>query len=647
MFDRFVVTCLLICGTCFIMLACGKGQEVAAPATTSPTNNAASAHQEMCWGIWDVEINGDAGEVEAVPLRTADFSANVLRFLQPPISPVQLLTISLNLPECKLREGLVVMDITLRHPFPERKMFRGFDVRGIVMADGGVAGKHDPALLFRAPGQTELLNPDGYTRRWNQSEFLTYGTIFGYTEGHKAAPNYKSLATLNPYKLFTPSLDLSTPVYMQDLSQRATFPVVDGVFKRRYRMQFDATQQPMFKFKYGVDASWSLPNPAYAPNYPVEAFDSWANCQEAYYVAVKEYTEIPYYVDQWVAGGDLDFLLTIGDWQAKNGDVLSEISHVWIESPTLFELPIDVRNTMEFVESTHPTQATYRIFIEDMMPDGLFDQQMLITVESAYPNTYEPMIQGATTPFVWPSAPLAAYCLADVPITNLVPEGDYAYVYFLPDWCATMRYQCTWDEQGPGGSGSQNQLLMANFLKQNIEGYYNDYTHVQSWEGKTNTYDQNTDALRDTVQSLGYSWARTYNDYFNAAGSRAVIIIALNTQDQPPDPPFTYEEAVAMQEFIDNGGLLFIMCEASGYFADEGYDQLFEWLGMLMEYGGGAEPEYTDGYTWNITWHWLTDNVELYHYYTCGTWVTMDPHVLTLIQTETDQKLVLMYPLPL
>ena len=68
---------------------------------------------------------------------------------------------------------------------------------------------------------------------------------------------------------------------------------------------------------------------------------------------------------------------------------------------------------------------------------------------------------------------------------------------------------------------------------------------------------------------------------------------------------------------------------------------------MLMQYGGGATPEWSDGYTSNITWHTLTENVETYHYFTCGEWITQDPHVLTLIATEFDEKVVLMYPLSL
>jgi len=89
------------------------------------------------------------------------------------------------------------------------------------------------------------------------------------------------------------------------------------------------------------------------------------------------------------------------------------------------------------------------------------------------------------------------------------------------------------------------------------------------------------------------------------------------------------------------------MCEATSYFYVQGFDELFGWLGMLMEYGGGATPEFGDGFTENIIDHWLTINVDLYHYYSVGQWLTQDPYVLTVVQSEYDEKLILVYPLPL
>lgn len=639
MLYRVSATLLVVTALVLGLIGCSGGQDLTSPQT-SEKNAVSSSHQQTSWGMWDVTIDAETGVVETVPMRTADFNANVLRFLQPPVAPIELVVMQIWPEGSDLMEGQVAMDITLRHPFPGVRKWRGFDVRGIIMlGDGASLGKHDPNISYASMNSSYLSNPDGFTRWWNPIEFSTYGTIFGYSEGHFAHPEYEPVTTLNPYKLHTMSLAPDQPYYQMNMDERATFPTVDGAATRRYRLQFDMSTFPYFGFKYAIDASWSLPDPAYAPDYPVEAYDEMANCQEPYMVRVEAYEEIPYYVDEWVSGGDLQLLLTIGDWQATNGDVLDEISHVWLESPTLFENPVDVIGDMEFVDSPHPTQATYRIYLEDMAPDGLEGQQLMFTVESADPDSYEPQIQGDTSWINLPNAPLAAHFIADVPITNLAPQGEYAYVYFIPDWCATMRYQCAND--------ADNQELMANIMSQELDGYYNDYTHVQVWEGKTNTMGQNSDALHDTCINLGYTFERTYNDYFDASGSRVVIVVALNTSDQPPNPPFTLDEATDMQEYIQNGGILFFMCEASGYFNDEGYDELFEWLGMLMAYGGGAEPEYSDGYTNNITWHWLTDNIETYHYYTCGTWISEDPHVLELVATEYDQKLVIMYPLPL
>jgi hypothetical protein len=638
MIGRFITTFFAVCVFLVALTACSRNTNLTSPKTTDQAVELqAAGHQS--WGLYDVTVNTQTGEVETVPMRTADFNASVVRFLQPPGSPIELVIIKLNVGESKLSQGLAAMDITLRHPFPGKTMYRGFDVRGIILANSSNTGKHDTAVKYPAANNTHMINPDGYTRWWNQAEFTTFNTVLGYTEGHYATPGWTCTSTVNPYKLHALGLDVTQPMYQLDPATRATFPTIDGAITRRYEIQFDTTQTPVFKFKYSIDASWSKPDPAYAPKYPVEAFDLKANCQEAYLLKVESFEEIPYYVDQWVSGGNIKMLLTIGDWQASGGNLLDQISHVWVESPTLFENAIDVKSTMEFVESTTPTRATYRITINDCLPKGLTGQQMLITVESASPNTFQPQIEGDTSKFKYPSAPLAAYFVVDVPITNLTPQGDYAYVYFIPDWCGTMRDQCYGD--------SDNGQLLKNIMTQDIDGFYNDFTHVQVWEGKTNTQGQEYNAFHNLCISLGYSVERTQNDYFDATGTRAIIAVMFSMGAQPPNPPFTLEEAQAMQSYINNGGMLFFMCEAPVYFNANGCDQLFDWLGMLMQYGGGATPEMTDGYTSNITWHFLTQDVDQYHYFTCGEWITQDPHVLALIATEYDEKLILMYPIPL
>ncbi len=640
MLSQSAKLCFMVLLLLLAVTACSRDSVPVDPGLTDTIRDA-SVSQSMCWGTWDVTIDANSGEIELVPERSGDFTANVTRFLQPPISPIELVGMSINMAESDILTGLITMDVTLRHPFPGKTLFRGFDVRGIIHADGGAIGKYDPSAVINPPDGIHMTNPDGFTRWFNQVEFTNYGLLFGYTEGHYAVPNYTSTQTICPYKIHTPSLDPRQPYYQMDYEQRCTFPAIDGFSKRMYRIKFDDTQSPMYRFKYSISANWSRPDPDFAPEYPIEAFDSMANMQEPYMVKIEEYEDIPYYVDEYVAGGNLQFLLTIGDWQAVGGNVLDEISHVWIESPTLFEFPVDVRDTMEFVSSGHDTQATYRIFIEDMFPTALDGQQMLITVESTDPDSFEPQIEGDTSMWVYPDAPLAAYCIGDVPVTNLTPTGEYAYCYFVPDWCATMRYQCA--------SDSQNQLLISNIISQNVEGYYNDFTHIQSWEGKTTSYvwGQNSDALADTCASLGYSFERTHNDYFDPGGSRVVLAVIWSNVNTPLDPPFTQEEAHDMQEFIENGGILIFMCEKSSNMHVPSLDNIFDWLGMLMEYGGGATPESADGWTSNITWHWLTDGVEVYHYFTCGQWLTEDPHVLTLVATEYDEKAVLMYPLPL
>jgi len=423
----------LLVGLIIFTLAgcCGDGpvtpdsQEADVSAGVSTHAGVSNRH---AWGLWEVIIDPDTGEIEAVPFRTADFNANIVRFLQPPVAPVHMLTIALG-PGCEPSSGYWVIDVTLAHPFPEAAIFRGFDVRGIIMTEGDAVGIHDPGVRYRGPGGTRLLNADGYTRWWNMQEFTSYGKILGYTEGARSTPGFEATATVNPYKLFTDALDSESLVSSMNPNLRATFGTEPGINTRRYEIQFDIDGgTPPIRFVYAVDASWSLPDEAYAPEYPVEAYDVSANCQEAYLVDVPIFEERPYYESATSFGGDAVFYLTIGDWQSDSGEnVIDQISHIWVESPTLIDEPMDVLPEAELVDSTHATQATYRVTVPDCHPTGLVDQYFLITVESAEPDSYMPQIEGDPYAFDWPDAKLAVYLEVDVPVSPVAPYCNFAW----------------------------------------------------------------------------------------------------------------------------------------------------------------------------------------------------------------------------
>ena len=50
-----------------------------------------SRGHEFCWGIYDIRIDPSSGEVQVAPVRGTTFEANVTKWLQPPITPTELL----------------------------------------------------------------------------------------------------------------------------------------------------------------------------------------------------------------------------------------------------------------------------------------------------------------------------------------------------------------------------------------------------------------------------------------------------------------------------------------------------------------------------------------------------------------------------
>jgi len=606
------------------------------PALTdddSQTANTFIGHQS--WGLWDISIDPDTGVVESVPLRTAEFNANVVKFLQPPSAPINLLTITIE-PGTDLASGYVVLDISIRHPFFSYPQFRGFDVRGILMVEGNTIGINDPGIVYTSTDGTYVLNPDGYTRWWNQMEFTTYNTILGYTEGTRATPGFSATATLNPYKLFTDSLDEIQPVHSMNLDERATFSTDPGINVRRYKIQFDMDSGPYpMSFKYGVDASWSLPDPAFEPDYPIEAYDLSANCQEPFLAYVPLFEEIPYYESPLINGGDAVFLLTIGDWQADGPDyILNELSHIWVESQTLLGAPVDVLPTAEFVSSTHPKKATYRITVPGCHPSGLTDQQFLLTLESANPDSFMPQIEGDPYNFDWPDAPLAAYSIVDVPIDPEGPEPqEHPIVFTLPDLYPLY-----------SDNNDDTEIFFENLIGWDIEGPYNENTTVKWWEGHLTEPPSAWQVWRfeDAALNLGYNFIRSSEPEFSPAGCR-LIVMSFHKSGSCQFIPVTEDEIAEMKHFIAGGGLLGFALEGPSWCFHNEFDAFMDQINIPLSYTGTDSGDQAT--TNDITPHTLTQDVYSWHYYTYGDFNLEHDDCICLVRGVLGQNLVNLAPL--
>ena len=448
----FTFTCILAAIMVIFVIGCSGGGNPTAPDTgpglSTPSEARDLSNSRMLWGFFSVEIDPVSMEVMVEPLRSAMFNANVTKFLQPPSSPIHMMSVAFDLANSDIPNDLLAVDVSVRHPFIGVNKFRGFDVRGIFMADGSISSDFDPGLVIpdwpdSSPTDPSydpvVLNPDGYTRWWNPTEFTDYGVIFGYTEGAFSTPSFYAGANLNPFKYFADELDLDTP-FILDPANRGSFSLEPGVNQRKYIIQFD--EKP-WKFNYAIDASWAEPDPAGEPDYPVDSFPVQANAQEAYKIDLMDNDSTVYFFNEDSYGGEFELGIEIYDWQAVGASltpsvILDEINAVWIESPAFDPGYFDIlAGTYDITPGAGDTSAVFNITVNPSFDDYGIDHAgrypVLIGVESSNPDSYMPQIGPPGENFEYPDAPLTAYATAWVDVSGVSPQEAPVVLSVVPD----------------------------------------------------------------------------------------------------------------------------------------------------------------------------------------------------------------------
>ncbi len=366
-------------------------------------------------------INPDAETIDIVALREADFHLNALPFLEPPVF------VNLSLESLDFQGNTVIADIGLRHPFLGLNEFTGFDVCGILISNGSVGGFSDTDLLFPGPDDLHLVNPDGFTRWWNPSEFPSNGTVFGYTDGMLGTPYSVGgfTATVNGYKYYCNDLEEpNAPIDDVNPDGRGFFSAGQ---KNVRRFTIDMGTGGLV-FNYAVDASWTMPDGS--PPYDVpDDFPPGANRPEAWNISV----EIPantLYNDGEENGGELSLNVLVYDWFDAG------LNTVTIESPGNFDTASSATPAGGGTD-----YSTYSIDIIDATP-GIDEIELLISVECGE-SGYGGMIPGAPQGMYWFfSVPVSAEAPGGDPedpividdlvlptlCDDIVIQGDYAYV---------------------------------------------------------------------------------------------------------------------------------------------------------------------------------------------------------------------------
>lgn len=408
-----------------IIISCSGNSSPSLPAQDLPASQEKiSSFGRICWGHWDIFIDKQSGAVEIVPLRGVNFQVNIVNFLQPPAAPINLLTIQIG-SDSDFPSGKINCNVSIKHPFPGTK-FCGFDVQGIVMDDWAPSNLvSDPSIILSMPPETLLRNADGWTRWWNQAEFTSYGTLFGYIEGSKANHNWVSTHTLNAFKYFADGIGPADEFNPDPLKRGFFSSESPGTNVRRYELQFPLNPNPVFRFKYAISASWVAPFAGATAPYTADDFPIEANMPEAYWIGIIDNGSTAYYESPSKLGGDLNLLVEVRDWQFSGNpnSIMDEISEVLIESPIFTSSPVAL--DLSLAQSVPDNQTAVRIPVEikDVKPNGVQNQPLVIIVKSAHPTTYEPQIPGISG-YKYPEGHLAAYNIVYAPISDVGPENQ-------------------------------------------------------------------------------------------------------------------------------------------------------------------------------------------------------------------------------
>jgi hypothetical protein len=226
--------------------------------------------QHRLWGeyLWFIDKHHD--RIEVVPKRQARLHLNALKFLESYCTDCVKITKMKN-------NGDGTIDVTVRitHPFPDNPEYTGFDVKGILMLNGSHDidwGSYDIYPFYEAfhiswkeAGDAEILNPDGYTPRWNPSwDSGSSLPVYNYWPGKHS--NGIPSANLNAFKNF----------YTDE--QRHMFRVT-GKVERTYHIWLPPGPLVV---GYAVEACWEPPINTPVTD-PINDFPYSANQPEPYY----------------------------------------------------------------------------------------------------------------------------------------------------------------------------------------------------------------------------------------------------------------------------------------------------------------------------------------------------------------------------
>jgi hypothetical protein len=328
-----------------LMIACSSGTPVDPSDSTNlfavrESGFASPVHQLA--GLFLIKIDKTTHDTEVVPCRSPMLHLNLVDSLNDTMG-VSARVMNAWPP------NYFNVEISLTNPYSMENL-SAFDVKGIFIAP---ANKTMGPFIIPGDDDSRLLNPDGFTRWWNPTEF-PYAGFFGYTNGILGSPSSGQYSgTIHPYKLFSNSLGPDDPVLgvldvpLDDDAGRAVFRT-DSKNSRIFELFFrDEDDKPILVFNYAVDISWKAPTqmpPQVPDEFPIEA-----NQPEAFNIEITETANTLAYNSVCGPSGQLALQVKVWDWQGiSSGDPAGQISHVRVWAPDIFPGPL----SLEFSEAT-------------------------------------------------------------------------------------------------------------------------------------------------------------------------------------------------------------------------------------------------------------------------------------------------------
>ena len=407
-------------------MLCGCSGRSIEPAM-SPSDNAATAPPihvregalRQVWGYYSGYADTETGRFELAPLRAVEMHVNLVSTLNSTDGVQAKVLWDESVPS----QGLFEVKVTINHPYASDPKYAGFDVRGILIT--GASQVIGLGLWTAGDSHPRLLNPDGYTRWWNPSEFLNPG-MFGYTNGKLGNPYPSTFdAQLNAYKIFADVLteqdgdliELVVPDLADD-NGRAVFR--SASLTRRYTIKFPPGGS---YFNYAVDASWAPPyvNPPTVP----DDFPPDANCPEAFYIKCETENSLQYIPGTGEHQGTLGLSAFVYDWQGRmSGAIAPQIIFVNVHSTGLFGSDIG----QAVLTYDDGIQAVYHADLTSMAdPDHVGTYWLGVEVVSSQ-GAYKQSWQSA------PTAALAAYSIFSIEVTEGSIEPELLKKFGVHAW---------------------------------------------------------------------------------------------------------------------------------------------------------------------------------------------------------------------